>query len=30
MLPDVDPDFFVNFLYQIDLNIAELVPILLR
>lgn len=30
MLPDADPDFFVNFLNQISLNINELVPILLR
>jgi hypothetical protein len=30
MLPDVDPDFFVNFLNQISLNLKELVPILLR
>jgi hypothetical protein len=30
MLPDVDPEFLVNFLNQIVLNINELVPILLR
>lgn len=30
MLPDIDPDFFINFLNQIVLNLNELVPILLR
>ena len=30
MLPDIDTDFFINFLNQIVLNINELVPILLR
>lgn len=30
MLPDVEPDFMVNFLNQMVLNVGELVPILLR